>query len=75
MERKNMKPCPRCLIAHRETNGQTKVTYIPKFMELCRDCCDPGEVELREEEKEQFKEIIQKARDEQNRKRNRCKKI
>jgi len=41
-----MKPCPRCVIAHRETNGLRKITYIPQFMELCRDCCDPGEVTL-----------------------------
>jgi len=62
-----MKPCPRCLEAHRETNGLTKIQYIPQFMESCRDCCDPGEVELREMEKEQFKAYIRKERDEQNR--------
>jgi hypothetical protein len=75
MERKNMKPCPRCLIAYHETNGLTKIRYIPQFMELCRDCCDPGEVELREKEKEQFKEFIRKVRDEKNRKRSICENI
>jgi hypothetical protein len=44
-------------------------------MELCRDCCDPGEVELREKEKEQFKEFIRKVRDEKNRKRSICENI
>jgi hypothetical protein len=34
-------------------------------MELCRDCCDPGEVELREKEKGQFSEFIRKVSDEQ----------
>jgi len=72
MERKNMKPCPRCLIAFHETNGMTKIRYIPQFMELCRDCCDPGEVELREKEKEQFNAFIRKIRDEKNRRRGTC---
>jgi len=75
MERKNMKPCPRCIIAHRETNGLTKIRYIPQFMELCRDCCDPGEVELKEKEKEQFKEFIRNVRDQQNKRRSICKNI
>jgi len=34
-------------------------------MELCQDCCDPGEVELREKEKGQFSEFIRKVSDEQ----------
>ena len=59
-----MKPCPRCVIAYRETRGQTKIRYIPEFMDLCRDCCDPGEVELREKEKEQFNAVVRKERDE-----------
>jgi hypothetical protein len=59
-----MKPCPRCVIAFRETGGQTKIRYIPEFMDLCRDCCDPGEVELREKEKEQFNAFVRKERDE-----------
>jgi hypothetical protein len=75
MERKNMKPCPRCIIAHRETHGQTKITYIPQFMESCRDCCDPGEVELKDKEKEQFKEFIRKVSEEQNRRRSTGKNI
>jgi hypothetical protein len=33
-------------------------------MDLCRDCCDPGEVELREKEKEQFNAVVRKERDE-----------
>jgi hypothetical protein len=41
-------------------------------MELCRDCCDPGEVELREKEKEQFNAFIRKIRDEKNRRRGTC---
>jgi hypothetical protein len=41
-------------------------------MELCRDCCDPGEVELREKEKEQFKEFVLKGRDEQIRRKSTC---
>ena len=72
MERKNMKPCPRCIIAHWQTGGQTKIRYIPEFMELCHDCCDPGEVELRENEKKQFREFILKVRDEQIKKRSTC---
>ncbi len=68
MERKNMKPCPQCIIAYWQTGGQTKIRYIPQFMELCRDCCDPGEVELREKEKERFKEFVRKERDDQNQK-------
>jgi len=75
MEKKNMKPCPQCIIAYRETNGLTKIRYIPQFMELCRDCCDPGEVELSENEKEQFKEFIRKVRDEQIRRRSTCENI
>jgi hypothetical protein len=68
MKRKNMKPCPRCIIAYRESGGQTEIRYIPQFMELCRDCCDPGEVELREKEKEQFMEFVKTVRDNQDRK-------
>lgn len=63
-----MKPCPRCLFAHWQTGGQTRIRYIPEFMEMCRDCCDPGEVDLGEKEKEQFNEFVRKVRDEQTRK-------
>jgi len=58
-----MKPCPRCVIAHWQTGGQTKIHYIPEFMELCRDCCDPGEDSLNQKEKEQFNEFVRKQRD------------
>jgi hypothetical protein len=58
-----MKPCPRCVIAHWQTGGQTKIHYIPEFMELCRDCCDPGEDSLNEREKDQFNEFVRKERD------------
>jgi len=58
-----MKPCPRCVIAHRETGGQTKIHHIPEFMELCRDCCDPGEDSLNKREEDQFNEFVRKERD------------
>lgn len=58
-----MKPCPRCMIAYWQTGGQTGIRYIPKFMELCRDCCDPGEDTLSEKEKDQFNEFVRKERD------------
>jgi len=60
-----MKPCPRCLLAHWQSGRQTRIRSIPEFMELCRDCCDPGEVELREKEKDQFSEFVRNVRDEQ----------
>jgi hypothetical protein len=44
-------------------------------MELCRDCCDPGEVELREKKKGQFSEFVQKVSDEQTWKKIRCENI
>jgi hypothetical protein len=44
-------------------------------MELCRDCCDPGEVELREKEKEQFNMFVRNERDELKRRRSSCEKI
>ena len=75
MDKENMKPCPKCLIAHRETGGQTKIRYIPEFLDLCRDCCDLGEVELREKEKEQFNVFIRKERDELKKRRSSCEKI
>jgi hypothetical protein len=31
-------------------------------MELCRDCCDPGEVVLSEKEEDQFREFVRKER-------------
>ena len=71
----SMKPCPRCLLAHWQTNGQTRIRYIPEFMELCRDCCDPGEVELGDKEKGQFNEFVRKIRDEQTRKKISCENI
>jgi len=57
-----MKPCPRCVIAHWQTGGQTRIHYIPAFMELCRDCCDPGEDSLNEREKDLFSEFVRKGR-------------
>jgi hypothetical protein len=69
MESRSRKPCPSCVIAYRETNGQTKIKYIPQFMELCRDCCDPGEVQLRKKEQDQFKDFVRKVRDKDNAKR------
>ena len=74
-----MKPCSLCLslclLAHWQSGGQTRIWYIPKFMELCRDCCDPGEVELREKEKGRSNEFVRKVRAEQTRKKISCKKI
>ncbi len=70
-----MKPCPHCLAAHWQTGGQTRVHYIPQFMESCRDCCDPGENELREKEQEQFQTLIHKARAEHARKGTTCENI
>jgi hypothetical protein len=35
-------------------------------MELCGDCCDPGEKALRKQEQEQFEAHIKKARKEKN---------
>jgi hypothetical protein len=72
MARHSMKHCPRCLLAHWKSGGQTRIRYIPEFMELCRDCCDPGEVELRDKEKGPFSEFVQKDRDEQTRKKICC---
>ena len=68
MERKNMHPCPACVKAYHATNGQTRIRYIPQFMESCRDCCDPGEIALRKKEQDAFKVHIRKIRDEQNKK-------
>jgi hypothetical protein len=48
---------------------------MPEFMELCRDCCDPGEVELREKEKGQFSEFVRKVRDKQTWKKISCENI
>lgn len=63
------------MMAHWQTGGQTKISYIPEFMELCRDCCDPGEVELKEKEREQFKVFVRKVRDEQIREKGTCETI
>jgi hypothetical protein len=41
----------------------------------CWDCCDPGEVELREKEKEQLNDFIRKVKNEQIRRRSICKNI
>jgi len=68
MESRSRKPCPSCIIAYRETNGQTKIRYIPQFMESCRDCCDPGEVALKAKERDAFKDFVRKIRDDQNKK-------
>jgi hypothetical protein len=57
-----MKPCPRCVIAHWQTGGQTRIHFIPEFMELCRDCCDPGEDSLNEREIDQFNAFVRKER-------------
>jgi hypothetical protein len=70
-----MKPCPHCLFAHWQTGGQTTINNIPQFMDSCRACCDPGEVDLREKEKEQFRILINKARNEHCRKRTSCENI
>jgi hypothetical protein len=51
------------MVAHWQTGGQTRIRYIPEFMELCRDCCDPGEDTLSEKEKDQFNEFVRKERD------------
>jgi hypothetical protein len=66
-ERKGgMKPCSGCVKAHQITNGATKIRYIPQFMEMCGDCCDPGEKALRKQEQENFDAHIKKARKEKN---------
>jgi len=70
-----MKPCPHCLFAHWQTGGQTAINYIPQFMDSCRACCDPGEVDLREKEKEEFMKVVHKARREHTRKRTSCENI
>jgi hypothetical protein len=75
MTRHSMKPYPRCLLAHWQSGGHTRIRYIPEFMELYRDCCDPGEVELREKEKGLFNEFVRKDRDEQTRKKICCENI
>jgi hypothetical protein len=75
MARHSMKPCPRCLLAHWQSGEQTRIRYIPEFMELCRDCCDPGEVELKEKEKRLFNEFVRKDRNEQTRKKICCENI
>jgi hypothetical protein len=67
-----MKPCPRCLVAHWHTGGQTKIRYIPQFMESCRDCCDPGEYDLQDTEQELFRELVRKARNLHTRKKPTC---
>jgi hypothetical protein len=67
-----MKPCPQCLLPHWQPGRQTRIRYIPEFMELCLDCCDPGEVELREKETVQFNEFVRKVRDEQTWKKISC---
>ena len=63
MEFTGRKPCPSCVSKQKE-----KIKYIPQFMELCRDCCDPGEVQLRKKEQDAFKAHVRKIRDEQNKK-------
>ena len=45
---------------------------MPEFMELCRDWCDPGEVELRENQNSQFNEFVRKVKDGKTRKKIRC---
>jgi hypothetical protein len=70
MARHSLKPSPRYLLAHWQTGGQTRIRYIPEFIELCRDCCDPGEIELREKEKGRFNEFVRKERLERTRKKN-----
>jgi hypothetical protein len=47
----------------------------PGIYGVCRDCCDPGEVELREKEKGLFNEFVRKDRDEQTRKKICCENI
>lgn len=65
-EKNSLKPCPSCVKAYQITNGQTKIRYIPQFMELCGDCTDPGERALRKQEQEQFTALIKKRRKEKN---------
>jgi hypothetical protein len=38
-------------------------------MELCRDCCDPGEVAIQKKEQDQFKDFVRTVRDKDNAKR------
>ena len=65
-ERKGTKPCSGCVKAYQVSDGQTKIRYIPQFMELCSDCSDPGERALKQKEQEQFQACIKKRRQEQN---------
>ncbi len=64
MESRSRKPCPECV-----KKGVEKVRYIPQFLESCRGCCDPEEVQLRKKEQEQFREFVQQVRKQQNKKR------
>jgi Zn finger protein HypA/HybF involved in hydrogenase expression len=67
-EAKGLKPCPSCIKKCQATNGEHWIRYIPQFMELCRDCCDPGEVALKAKERDAFKDFVRKVRDDQNKK-------
>jgi len=73
--RHSLKPIPRCLLAHVQSDGQTRIRYIPEFLELCRDCCDTGNIELREKEKGLFNEFVRKDRYEHTRKKICCENI
>ena len=66
MERKGMRPCSGCVKAYHMTNGQTKIRYIPQFMELCGDCVDPGEKALRKQEQDNFDAFIKTMRKQKN---------
>ena len=65
-ERNSMKPCPGCVKAYWMSNGETRIRYIPQFLELCSDCSDPGERALKEKEQEQFHAFVKKVRAEKN---------
>lgn len=67
---KGMKPCPACIKAYQITNGEHWIRYIPQFMELCRDCCDPGEVAIQKREQEKFKAFVKENRKENNKRDN-----
>jgi len=70
MESKGRAPCKKCITAYQVSGGQTEIHYPPQFMELCRDCCDPGEVAIQKREQEKFKKFVRKVRDKDNAKRN-----
>lgn len=65
MERSNFHPCPSCVRLY-HLGQKEKIRYIPEQSEVCSECRDPEDKELREREQEQFVRLIRKRREEQN---------